>query len=337
LVAIEVSPPAARSSRIGAIDVLRGVAVLAMIVYHFNWDLSLQGITEVNIVDDIRWKVFARLIAGTFVGLVGVNLVLAYHDGFRPRSFLRRLAIVVGAAALVSLGTWWFIPGAFVFFGILHSIAVSSVLALPFIGAPVLFTAAIAAFVLAGPHFLASPAFDAPGWWWLGLSANPPVTVDYVPLFPWFGVVLGGIVVGRLIVAGDLPWLTGWRADNKATRVLATAGRWSLLIYLVHQPILLGLLFLTTPLIGQSEEALGRRFSNWCHQSCAAPGYSEAQCSGYCDCRLSLAESDEGILSNAIQGRLSEDERQRWDGYDLACTAEHLPPLPATPGSPDGA
>ena len=132
--------PAAAASRprLAVIDLIRGVAVVAMIVYHLSWDLLDYGLIDVDVVNDpLLAESSPMLIAGTFLALVGFNLVLAKRNGIRPAAYFRRLAIIAGAAALVSLGTYWFMPDAFVFFGVLHMIAAASVLALPFLRAPV--------------------------------------------------------------------------------------------------------------------------------------------------------------------------------------------------------
>ena len=226
-----------------------------MIVYHLAWDLSVHHLVAIDIADDPLWKSFARLIAGTFLFLVGVNLVLAARGGFRVAPYLRRLAVIVAAAALVSLGTWWFIPDAFVFFGILHEIAVASVLALPFLWAPSLVTAAAGLFFIAGPHFLASPSFDAPEWLWLGLVDR--TAVDGRLCSP-VSLVRRGAVRCRRRAAGSpattsAPSGTPGRSGAPG-RFLAFCGRWSLLIYLVHQPVLLGLLFVVAPLVGPSDD-----------------------------------------------------------------------------------
>ena len=320
-----------RGSRLPVIDIVRGAAILAMIVYHLAWDLSVHHLVAIDIADDPLWKSFARLIAGTFLFLVGVNLVLAARSGFRVAPYLRRLAMIVAAAALVSLGTWWFIPDAFVFFGILHEIAVASVLALPFLWAPSLVTAAAGLFFIAGPHFLASPFFDAPEWLWLGLSTGLPSTVDYVPLFPWFGVVLFGVVAGRWIAGHDIGPFWHARPVRAPGRFLAFCGRWSLLIYLVHQPVLLGLLFVVAPLVGPSDDVLSRRFMNECDASCAAAGYDKPSCDAYCGCRLSLLEKEEGILGAAELGEMTEPQRNLMLGNEDLCRSLHLPPI--TPGA----
>ena len=163
---------AIRRPRLAVIDLIRGIAVIAMVVYHFSWDLLDYSLIDVDVVNDPLWRAFAHVIAGTFLALVGFNLVLANRNGIRAVPYLRRLGIIAGAAALVSLGTYWFMPGAFVFFGILHMIAAASVLALPFLRAPVWVTLAVAAIAcLAAPSLLTSEFFDAAPFLWLGLSA----------------------------------------------------------------------------------------------------------------------------------------------------------------------
>lgn len=326
------SETAARGPRIAGIDALRGAAILAMIAYHLSWDLSAHGIIAVDVVNTLGWKIFARTIAGSFLAIVGVSLVLAGRNGFRPAAFLRRLAIIAAAAALVSLGTYWFLPDAFVFFGILHAIAVSSVLALPFLRAPAWFTAVFGALVIAGPWFLADPVFNAPGWLWLGLATVPPRTVDYVPLFPWFGVVLLGVAAGRLLVQTGGGRFARWRAAGPAARSLIFAGRWSLLIYLLHQPFLLGILFVVAPLIGPGPEALARIYGQQYAVGCVAEGYDQATCEAYAACILTKVRAEPDLLADAAAERLSESDRQRWEDDVIACRIAVLPP-PALDGS----
>ena len=295
------SPPQDRGRRIAAIDAIRGAAIVAMVVYHTAFDLSVRNLIPVDITRDPGWTVFARAIASTFLLLVGVGLVLATRNGLKIRPTLRRLGLIAGGAALVSLATWWVEPDVFIFFGILHEIAVASVLALPFVlWAPSWVIAPVAAGVIALPFFYASPVFDMPALWWVGLSSTTPVTVDYVPIFPWFGVVLAGVVVGRIFVADfrDSPF-SRWRPENWAGKAAVWAGRWSLALYLIHQPILYGLLWAAGPLLPVNETALQRNFMDQCGQACHLQGRDDTTCNTFCGCMYSnLAGTD--LMSGAL-------------------------------------
>src|SRR5690606_12637101 len=127
-----------------------------------------------------------------------VSLFLAHGSGVRWTGFLRRLAMVAGAAAAISIATFLAVPDAFIFFGILHQIALASLFGLTFLRLPWALTLVAAAAVIAAPHFLRSSFFDHPAWWWVGLSTSLPRSNDYVPVFPWFGAVLAGIAAAGL-------------------------------------------------------------------------------------------------------------------------------------------
>ncbi len=98
------------SRRLPPVDLARGIAVLAMIVYHFVWDLSFLGLVDPTLRDAPGWTAFARVIAVSFLTLAGFGLVLAHGSGLDRAKFLRRLALVAGAAALVSAGTYIAFP-----------------------------------------------------------------------------------------------------------------------------------------------------------------------------------------------------------------------------------
>ena len=101
--------PTTPASRLHVIDGARGAALLGMFVYHFAWDLDFYGLIAID-TGAGGWAVSARVVAGSFLFLVGVSLVLATRDGFKPKLFLRRLGLVAGAAMLVTLATWWLTP-----------------------------------------------------------------------------------------------------------------------------------------------------------------------------------------------------------------------------------
>lgn len=270
--------------RLPVIDIVRGVAIAAMVVYHTAFDLSADRLIATDVIGSPWWRLLARATAGTFLLLVGVSLVLAARGGMNWPAYWRRLGLIAGGAVLVTIATWWFDPATFVFFGILHEIVVASLLALPFLLIlPWWVTAVAAAGALAAPWFLASPIFN--GWplWWVGLSSEPPTTVDYVPVLPWFGVVLIGILAGR-VVAANAAAVARVRPQNAVARVAAGAGRWSLVIYLAHQPLIVGVVALTAFFLPPSRETVRANFMTQCVRSCTSDAAEAASCASFCTC-----------------------------------------------------
>ncbi len=154
-----------RLPRIPLIDQARGVALIAMAIYHFTWDLGFFGYIEPETATTGGWRIFARLIAGSFLFLVGFSLVLGHQQGFRPRPFLIRLGKIGLAAAAITVATWFAFPQTFIFFGILHAIAAASLIGLVFVRLPVVVTLLAAAAAVAAPLYLRAPLFDHPALW----------------------------------------------------------------------------------------------------------------------------------------------------------------------------
>jgi uncharacterized membrane protein len=237
-----VTDASSPARRLPLIDALRGVAIVMMVIYHFCFDLSYLRLADFDFYADPFWLTARTLILGTFLFLVGVSLVLATGSGLDLRRYLRRLGYLIAAALLVSASTRWMFGERYVFFGVLHFIAVASLLGLPLVRAgwlnPVLGTGII---VLASVY--QSTWFDQPGWRWIGLMTHKPPTEDYVPLLPWFGVVLFGMFAAPGL--RRLARRPGF-GQSAGPGWLALAGRHSLLIYLLHQPLLLGGLMLVS-------------------------------------------------------------------------------------------
>jgi uncharacterized membrane protein len=238
-------------SRLALLDVLRGTAIAAMILYHFFFDLEFFGLADLGVSENWAWIAFARAIPATFIAIAGVSLHLAHRKGMVWRHFWWRIGYLSAAAALVTVVSCFFDPDAIIWFGILHCIAASSILGLAFLDAPLVLLIASAALVLIAPYF-ANPALNTPWLLWLGLGTQEPPSDDYNPLFPWFAFVLIGIAIARVIAPhmAQAIWAR-WSPRDPVTRSLALAGRHSLLIYLMHQPILMGILFGISRLVGR--------------------------------------------------------------------------------------
>ena len=301
------------ATRMPLVDVARGCGIVMMVLYHAAWDLSWFGYLQTDVGTDPLWKAFAWLTAGLFLVVVGVSLVLGTTGrGVDRGRFLRRLAVLVAAAAAVSLATRWLFGDTWVFFGILHHIAVASVLGLAFLRLPAAATAMVALLVLAMPRMVSLSLFDLPGLQWLGLGTFVPASNDFVPLFPWFAPVLAGIVVGRLLRSRPrLRELAARPRDGHVGRWLRLAGRHSLLIYLLHQPLLYGATSLLhqvwpPPSPALSDSELMQRCVNGCrHGGGNAPA---------CELRCACAERTlmtERLWRPAMSGTLAPEEHER--------------------------
>jgi len=227
--------------RIEEIDFLRGIAILMMAVFHFTWDLDYFGLTSADLLHGF-WKIFQVLTGGLFIFLVGVSLTLKYskpgHGGY-PKEFLKRGLFIFGCGMIITIGSLLFAKDYFVFFGILHFIGLSIILATPFIGSGCLNLLIGVVSILFG-IWLQGQIFSFPWLVWLGFN-HPVSTLDLYPLFPWVGLVFLGMFLGSMV------YPHGKRIATIKTRFcplikrisqpVRLLGRYSLLIYFIHIPI----------------------------------------------------------------------------------------------------
>ena len=249
-VAASAAKTTARSTRFWEVDALRGWAIVLMVIYHLLWDLWLFQVLPNIVLYDGFWKYFQRYIAISFIMLVGVSMTLSYRQAVRKRGnaqglfpkFLKRGLKIFGLGVVISAVVW--VAGVgYLHFGVLHLIGFSIIAAYPLVRYrwPNFFL--WMAFFVAG-YFLQEPTVDFTGLVWLGCMPPNYNPLDYFPVIPWFGVVLLGVFVGNTLYDADGRrfFLPDW-GDFPPFRLLEFLGRHSLVIYLIHQPILFAILF----------------------------------------------------------------------------------------------
>ncbi len=266
-------PPAGRWA---AVDVTRGAALVGMAVYHVDWDLAFLRWRDGDPAASAGWTIFGHLVAACFLFLSGFGLVLALPKGLGAAA--RRIAVIGGAAACVTLATFRLFPDDAIVFGILHCIAVTNALALPLLRAPLPVIVLLAVAGVAAPAVVALPAEAGPGWAWTGLTSAVPRSLDFRPVLPWFGVVLLGLASAR--VANPMPRRP---ARGKIAAGLAWAGRHSLVLYLGHQPVVLAILVPLGALVAPHAPERAD-FTAQCRAECAAAGARPRLCDTACRC-----------------------------------------------------
>jgi uncharacterized membrane protein len=237
-----------RPPRLPLIDALRGFAVAQMIVYHFIYDLNYFRWVSLAMNRDQPWVGWRTAIVTQFLLLVGVSLVLRAQryaqDPGGLREFWLRWAQVAGAAVLVSAGSWLLFGPRYIWMGILHFIAAALILGrlaspLGSWNIPFGIAAIVVGRVFSDPWFNPAPMNV------IGFAVSKPRTEDYVPLFPWIGVVMIGIGLATLWQRrGFALWPALKRLNARPPAPLVLLGTWALTVYLVHQPLMMGLLWL---------------------------------------------------------------------------------------------
>jgi len=237
--------------RFWEIDFLRGLAIIMMVIFHLLYDLTYFGGYNLNIHSGF-WLYFARATATIFIFLVGVSLTLSFSRSGKIQNsrqklylkYLKRGLRIFSWGLIITLVTWIFLRDGFVLFGILHLIGISIILAYPFLKLRYLNLLLGIAIVSLGIHL---NNFTFSFYWlvWLGFVPDHFCTVDYFPIVPWFGVILIGVFFGNLLYPDYTRKFNLWDCSNfKFIGLFCLLGRHSLAIYLVHQPILVTLLYL---------------------------------------------------------------------------------------------
>jgi uncharacterized membrane protein len=236
-----------KQPRFDTIDALRGIAIVWMTLFHFCFDLNQFGYIKQNFYTDPFWTYQRATIVSLFVFCAGLGQAIAVQQGQSSQRFWKRWAQVAGCALLVTAGSYLMYPKSFIYFGVLHGIALMLIVCrftagwrlwlwpLGAIAIAMPFIAASAHSNWAGIDFLNEKAFN-----WLGLISRLPITEDYVPLLPWLGVMWWGMAAGQALLQNRPAWLAF--AVPGALSPLAWLGRWSLSWYMLHQPVMIGVL-----------------------------------------------------------------------------------------------
>ena len=215
--------------RAGYLDALRGIAVLWMIIFHSCYDLRMFGLVDWDFSTGF-WFAFPRVIAFTFLFCVGISLNYSHTPKINI-SQLKQRSLKLGVAAfIISLVTYFLFPQNWIFFGTLHCILVGSLLGSLVVNHRTL--AWVLLISLLTLQYLLG--FDIK---WVSSIVQKP-SMDFIPIYPWFWAILLGIVLG--------PHLSKIRQirELSAPKPLKFLGLHSLKIYLIHQPLLYGVVWL---------------------------------------------------------------------------------------------
>lgn len=216
------------------LDALRGMAVVWMIIFHTAYDLKMFNYVSWNFSEGF-WFAFPRIIAFTFLFCVGLSLNFGHVPKPNWTALKFRIYKLAPAAAMVSLGTYFIFPTQWVYFGTLHCILVGSILGVLVVNHRRLSWTLLIA-ILIGQYIL---NYDIK---WLSSLLQKP-SLDFIPIYPWFWAILLGIVLG--------PYLSRISTLNqmKSQPFLNLLGRHSLKIYLLHQPVIFGSIWLMSQFV----------------------------------------------------------------------------------------
>ncbi len=235
------------------LDALRGLALLWMAGFHFCFDLKLFGFLKANFYTDPIWTYQRVVIVSLFLICAGMSQVLAVHQGQHQSQFWRRWGQIMACALVVSAVSWVQFPDSYISFGILHAVALMLVVArlVCCLQVCALGVGVCGMAVVIMGLGLGHPFFDSRWTGWLGFVTFRPPTQDFVPLFPWLGVMLWGVALGKYLLHnraaslyGPLPAL-----GRPLWDIVALLGRWSLSFYMLHQVVFMAALMSVVALI----------------------------------------------------------------------------------------
>lgn len=316
----------ARPPRIGLLDTARGVALIAMASYHFTWDMEFMGYLAPGTAETGWLKIYARAIATTFLFIVGVSLVLSSTPAVRWPSFWKRFGMIAAAAAVISIATRIAMPDGWIYFGILHCIAVLTLIGIVFIQLPLAVTLVVTLALLAAwiidnfgtPGLLRSSFFDPRYLAWIGLAAMPERSNDYVPLFPWAMPFFAGLSFASIAIRTRLPHRLATLGTGSWWP--ARLGRHSLAFYLIHQPVLIAIAYGLSLLVPPPTPDPAETYLRQCNSTCVMQ-QGEALCRSFCQCTLGKLQA-QSLLIPLQANEIDVQNDERVQTLVAECSAE---------------
>jgi uncharacterized membrane protein len=237
------------------LDILRGIAVVWMTGFHFSFDLNHFGFVHQDFYRDPVWTVQRTCILSLFLFCAGFGQAMAVQAGQTWARFWKRWWQIALCAVAVSAGSAFMFPNSWIYFGVLHGMALMLIVCRATASwGRWLWLTGLCALLLAwfAPDLHTvlpfAPVLDTKALNWLGLVSHKPVAEDYVPMLPWLGVMWWGMAAGQLALAKSWSNRVSAKGHLAPARQLAWIGRWSLSWYMLHQPLLIGLLTVVSAL-----------------------------------------------------------------------------------------
>jgi uncharacterized membrane protein len=241
---------AEKKSRIEIIDGIRGIAIIAMVIYHALYDINQIFYIDLSFFGVNIFQVLGYLeppFAGIFILLSGVSSRLSHSN-------LKRGLQLAGVAILLTIGTIIYsnISGdnESIYFGILHFLSAAIIIfallkpwldKIPtYVSLPLWTVLFVVTFNIWGSYFIDIPGIFGFTLFAFGIPSTNFFSSDYFPIVPWIFIFLIGTVLGVYVKQRRFPE----KFYTTKMPFFAFAGRNTLLIYIIHQPIVFGILFL---------------------------------------------------------------------------------------------
>jgi uncharacterized membrane protein len=223
--------------RILWIDAVRGISILAMVTFHFAFDLMYFGFAEPNLIYQPDWRLFERMIAFSFLFIAGLSFFITHQSYIKWNSFIRRYGVTAVCAILISTVTYILFNTDMIRFGILHAISVSGLLSLLLLKLKSVYLVLLAVLISLINLVVPQPVEGDYFWQWLIYTTETPNSLDYRPIIPWVVPFILGMASYQLFKKWSL-LETSNGITHRELSMLSWLGRNSLFIYLIHQPIL---------------------------------------------------------------------------------------------------